>query len=574
MNHPNIAQVFDAGATATGRPYFVMELVPGTKITQFCDEHLLDTRQRLDLFLRVCQAIQHAHQKGIIHRDIKPSNILVARQDDGPAPKVIDFGIAKVTQHGLPEGTLSTAFRQLMGTPAYMSPEQAEMSGLDVDTRSDIYSLGVLLYELLTGRTPFDGKELMRSGLLEMRRTLQETEPKRPSGILTTLQGTELRATAEHRHVEPPRLISTLKGDLDWIVMKSLEKDRTRRYETANGLSLEVERYLNNEPVLARPPSQIYRFSKLVRRNRVVFASGAAVAVALIAGLGTSTWLFVRESRLRLEAENRERITQAAFLISRDQLKEADRLVSKVSGLKPSLEAEGVLRTLAEWHVFHNEMDLAASRFSQLLQADQQDKSSQIALDFQTAGPILIEQGAAQSYKRFRQAAIARLAGGFDALDADRTLKTSLLLPADAETMKSLEPFARLATESFEKDVNSPGYASYLAVWRCVSLALMSYRQADMAAAKEWCQKSLTSKYDKVPGRIVASHIIKAMACHQLGEADEARSELAQGQKQIDDYFAAGLKPGNDKEGFWYDWLNARVLLREATDLIEEGASP
>ena len=274
MDHPNIARVLDAGATETGRPYFVMELVRGVKITDYCDQNQLDTRRRLDLFIQVCQAIQHAHQKGIIHRDIKPSNILVTLHDGVPVPKVIDFGIAKATEARLTDKTLFTAYEQIIGTPAYMSPEQAEMSGLDMDTRSDIYSLGVLLYELLTGRTPFDPKELLAAGLDEMRRTLREQEPPRPSTHGHHAAGTELTTTAEHRQAEPPKLISLLRGDLDWIVMKSLEKDRRRRYETANGLAMDIQRYLNNEPVMARPPSRLYRFQKLVRRNKVVFAAG------------------------------------------------------------------------------------------------------------------------------------------------------------------------------------------------------------------------------------------------------------------------------------------------------------
>jgi eukaryotic-like serine/threonine-protein kinase len=268
MDHPNIAKVFDAGATETGRPYFVMELVRGMKITEYCDEKKLPTRERLDLFVQVCRAIQHAHQKGIIHRDIKPSNVLVTVNDGVAVTKVIDFGIAKATTgQQLTEKTIYTALEQFIGTPAYMSPEQAMLTSLDIDTRSDIYALGVLLYELLTGKTPFDAQELLAIGLDEMRRTIREQEPPRPSTRLSTLPGKELNTTAQRRGLDAPKLVSELRGDLDWIVMKALEKDRARRYETANGLAMDIQRHLNNEPVVACPPSAVYRFEKLVRRN-------------------------------------------------------------------------------------------------------------------------------------------------------------------------------------------------------------------------------------------------------------------------------------------------------------------
>jgi len=261
MDHPNIAKVFDAGATDTGRPYFVMELVRGMKITDFCDEKKLSTEARLDLFIQVCHAIQHAHQKGIIHRDIKPSNILVTVNDGVPVPKVIDFGVAKATSgQQLTDKTLFTAFEQFIGTPAYMSPEQAVLTSLDIDTRSDIYALGVLLYELLTGKTPFDPKELLAIGLDEMRWTIREKEPQRPSMRVSTLPGQDLSTTAHRRGLEPPKLVSELRGDLDWIVMKCLEKDRARRYETANGLAADLKRHLSNEPVVACPPSKLYEF--------------------------------------------------------------------------------------------------------------------------------------------------------------------------------------------------------------------------------------------------------------------------------------------------------------------------
>jgi len=308
MDHPNIARALDGGATDSGRPFFVMELVRGIPITRYCDENALPPNERLKLFVQVCQAVQHAHQKGIIHRDLKPSNIFVTVNDDVPVPKVIDFGIAKATEGRLTDKTVFTAFEQFIGTPAYMSPEQAAMTTLDIDTRSDIYSLGVLLYELLTGRTPFAQSELLAAGLDEMRRMIREKEPLKPSTRLTQ----ELVAADVSRRKSTDReqkemsadsrrrlqtMIPLLRGDLDWIVMKCLEKNRTRRYETANGLATDIKRHLNNEPVVARPPSRLYRLQKLVRRNKLSFAAGSAVTAALILGLGLSTWLFVKERK-------------------------------------------------------------------------------------------------------------------------------------------------------------------------------------------------------------------------------------------------------------------------------------
>jgi WD40 repeat protein/serine/threonine protein kinase len=318
MDHPNIAKVLDAGATGTGRPYFVMELVRGIRITDYCDQNNLSTEERLKLFVQVCHAIQHAHQKGIIHRDIKPSNILVTLHDGVPVPKVIDFGIAKATTgQCLTDKTLFTAFQQFVGTPAYMSPEQAEMSGLDVDTRSDIYALGVLLYELLTGQTPFEQKALVAAGLDEMRRIIREQEPVRPSTRLSTLTDPERTTVAKRRGADPPQLIHLLRGDLDWIVMKALEKDRTRRYETANGVAEDVLRHLNNEPVAARPPSLGYRLQKSLRRNRLVFTAAGLVGLALVLGAVVSLWQAIRAT----EAGRRE---QAARLRADEAARVAD----------------------------------------------------------------------------------------------------------------------------------------------------------------------------------------------------------------------------------------------------------
>ncbi|MHC4416317.1 MAG: protein kinase domain-containing protein [Planctomycetota bacterium] len=300
MEHPNIARVLEAGATETGRPYFVMELVKGIPITEYCDNNNLDMRERLDLFMQVCRAVQHAHQKGIIHRDIKPSNVMVTLHDSRPVPKVIDFGIAKATSRRLTEKTLFTEFRQFIGTPEYMSPDQAEMSGLDVDTRTDIYSLGVLLYELLTGTTPFDAQTLRSAGYGEIQRIIREEEPPKPSTRVNTLLGDGDGGgldIARHRRTEPDTLSRLMRGDLDWIVMKAMEKDRTRRYETANELATDVQRYLNDEPVLAGPPSVGYKLRKFVRRHRVGVIATGLIAAALVAGLSLATVFMVQARR-------------------------------------------------------------------------------------------------------------------------------------------------------------------------------------------------------------------------------------------------------------------------------------
>jgi len=334
MDHANIAKVLDAGATKTGRPFFVMELVRGIKITDYCDQNCLSTPQRLDLFVQVCRAIEHAHQKGVIHRDIKPSNVLVTLHDGVPVPKVIDFGIAKAAQGRLTDQTMFTAFEQFIGTPAYMSPEQAEMSGLDIDTRSDIYSLGVLLYELLTGKTPFDANQLAASGLDAMRHTIREKQPTRPSAMLSTLLAGELAQVAKHRRVEVSKLISSIRGDVEWIAMKCLDKDRTRRYDTASGLAADIQRYLKNEPVVARPPSRVYLFQKLVHRHKLLFASAGAVAAAVLVGLGLSTWSWIQER----QAHRRATFAERAQEVLRRQAEHAKQR-AETNAIQASLEA-------------------------------------------------------------------------------------------------------------------------------------------------------------------------------------------------------------------------------------------
>jgi serine/threonine protein kinase/tetratricopeptide (TPR) repeat protein len=352
MDHANIARVLDGGATSAGRPYFVMDLVKGVPITKYCDQHRLTPRQRLELFVPVCQAVQHAHQKGVIHRDLKPANVLVALYDGRPVPKVIDFGVAKAAGPTLTEKTLVTGFGALVGTPEYMSPEQAEINQLDIDTRSDIYSLGVLLYELLTGSAPFTRKELTQAGILDMLRVIREEEPTKPSAKLSTAAG--LPTLAANRGTEPAKLTKLVRGELDWIVMKALEKDRNRRYETADGFALDVQRYLADEPVQACPPSAAYRLKKFARRNRVGLAV-AGLVLGFLVVLGTGAGWALRDR----QAREREVAQQAArkLILTEGAIRQAlDRAGSSHAELHAALKKKGGVQELlnqpARWQLF------------------------------------------------------------------------------------------------------------------------------------------------------------------------------------------------------------------------------
>jgi serine/threonine protein kinase len=578
MDHPNIARVFDAGATDRGPPYFVMELVRGVRITHYCDQHHLDARQRLDLFVQTCHAIQHAHQKGIIHGDIKPSNIMVALHDGIPVPKVIDFGISKATEARLSERLLFTAYAQLIGTPAYMSPEQAEMGGVDIDTRSDIYSLGVLLYELMTGRTPFDGKELIAAGLDEMRRILREKEPARPSVRLAALSAEDMALTAVHRRVEPRKLVTQLEGDLDWIIMKALEKERGRRYETANGLAMDIQRHLDHEPVVARPPSWSYRFQKLVRRNRVVFIAGGAVAAALVIGMGTSTWLFLKErearqravaaeqqqGRLRREAELRESMTQAALLVSQEKFEDADRLLNALVLTEPTMEGSAVFRSIGEWHALQNRWTQAANRLGALVKVNQLDGADVATMDYLECGPALLELGETKGYEQFRVEAVARF-GASGTHFADRIVKICLLLPANPGLLASLENLNErnvqlLATADAAGDF-------FTAAWRSLALQLMEYRRGNYAESLRWGQRCLAYPETNAP-RSATARVLLAMGKHQLGRSAEASEELAEARRIVAEKFRGGVGRGTPMQGFWFDWAFARILTREASGLI------
>ncbi|MBN2162101.1 MAG: serine/threonine protein kinase [Pontiellaceae bacterium] len=577
MEHPHIAHVLNAGETDTGRPFFVMELVHGEKITTYCDKHALNIRQRLALFIQVCSAIQHAHLKSVIHRDIKPSNVLVSEIDGVPCPVVIDFGIAKVIDENLlTEKTLQTLVDAFIGTPSYMSPEQANHLQTDIDMRSDIYSLGVLLYELLVGNPPFDQKQLIRNGVNEMRHILSFVDPPRPSLRLKHSSPETRHQIGKQCSMDENRLIAMLSGDLDWIVMKAMAKDRNLRYETANTLAMDIEHFLNDEPVAARPPSRIYRLNKLVRRNKAVFALITLVAMTISIGFGTSSWLFLKErearkraiiaeqaqTALRMQAEDRERVAQAAYLLGQNKISEADQMVDAVATLTPSLEAESVLRTLGEWHALNGRWELAAKRFRLLLKVDIKDESWTITDDLLMAGPIMIERGDREGYEEFRRAALLRYQDTDDPVFAERTMKICLLLPADEEIMNQLRAFVPIANQDTQRNI-----LDSMTSWRCSSLAMMAYRDNQFEDAIDWCEHSRNFR-ESIPARNALADVVQAMAHYKMGEEDAAKQHLAAGRSTIEDQLGSGLQMGAPGKGLWYDWLHARILLREAQALI------
>jgi serine/threonine protein kinase len=572
MDHPNIAQVYDAGATDNGRPFFVMELVRGIKITDYCDQNKLSAEQRLKLFVQVCFAIQHAHQKGIIHRDIKPSNILVTLHDGLPVPKVIDFGIAKATQGRLTDHTLFTAFEQFIGTPAYMSPEQAEMSGLDIDTRCDIYALGVLLYELLTGQTPFDARELIDSGLDQMRRTIREKEPDKPSTRVSTMVNDDLTAAAMRRGTDAPRLIHLLRGDLDWIVMKCLEKDRTRRFETANGLALDIQRHLNNEPVTARPPSKLYRFEKLVRRNKAAFAAIAGGLVALIGGLGLSLYLLIKERDahrralaaeqeqilLRMEAEEHAewsaKIARAGMHLTRSEFDEAERLVSEVPAY-PAFSA--FYNVFGGIHARRGLWNAALTNFSKVVEFMPSDHQASLRL-----APLLLQTANIEGYQHHREGMIQKFASTTDPVVAERMAKACLLVPANAAELAAI-------SRMVETSVAAGPDHKFWAYFQFVK-GLVEYRQGHFANAREWLEKAFAQKSDRY--RTAQACLVLAMTLHALNKNDEARSTFAQATEMVETQLPNLQKGILDEQ--WFDWLIVRLLYEEARAQIPlRGAS-
>ncbi len=602
MDHPNIAHVLDAGATEMGRPYFVMELVQGIKITDYCDQNCLPIGARLRLFTQVCDAIQHAHQKGIIHRDIKPSNILVATGADGkPVPKVIDFGIAKATGgQQLTDKTIFTASEMLIGTPAYMSPEQAALTSVDVvDTRTDIYSLGVLLYELLTGTTPFDTRELLKAGFDEVRRVIRDEEPIRPSTRLSTMVETDLTSLSKHHGADAPRLMREMRGDLDWIVMKALEKDRTRRYATANGLAMDIARYLSGEAIVARPPSATYKFQKLVSRNKLVF-SGVAVIFALlvISLISTSLWL-VTEKRarehLRQQMELADLDSVARDLYYQGKAAEAEQTILKAMAMRqqfpeaeyaaPTARQTMLLVLYIQTHkpekikpLFDTYVDPSllsrlecramfetaalalakAGRWSDAEALAQELYKSQPtnASYYHILAPLMVAGTNVEGYHRLRGEMMTRFGDTTNIFIADQMGKDCLILPSSEVDFKVVAAMADVA-------VGGGSNSSSLPYFRCCK-ALAEFRLGHYQEAVNWARLASPAGFPDVTAEATA---IIAMSQFQLSHPDEARTALADCNRVIRDKLPK-LERG-DMGDSWRDWIIAHALQSEAKRMIE-----
>jgi serine/threonine protein kinase/Flp pilus assembly protein TadD len=588
MDHVNIARVFDGGATETGRPYFVMELVHGVPITKYCDDNHLTPRQRLELFVPVCQAIQHAHQKGIIHRDIKPSNVMVTLYDGKPVPKVIDFGVAKATEQKLTERTLFTQYGTMVGTLEYMSPEQAEMSALSVDTRSDIYSLGVLLYELVTGSTPLTHKRMKEAAYAEILRLIKEEEPPKPSTRLSD-SGEALLSISANRHTEPAKLTRLVRGELDWIVMKALEKDRNRRYETASAFTADVQRYLYDEPVQACPPSAWYRFGKFARRNRGAFVAASTGALLLLVTVITLALSNARICQEQARTNDEKDRAEKSQKLAQDR---ADEIQRELEGLK----AANALLERGHWYAHDRRWDEAQAAFTKAIQlrpdhvsawVERGDLYAKLGLWDLAAADFArdIELREPNTTLRWYLHALLRLYVG----DAEGGRQASLRmrerfrgthhLPFIAELVRAsaLAPgpetdLARLV-ELSQNIANAQPWSSYFRyILGCVHYRAGQYEQAiqqlnEALTTTDWTNRLL-------------SHPVLAMAHFRLSHNSEARQALDETARIIDRWTADRSQCREEywvmHQGAeahwplaWWDWLECWLLYREAKSLID-----
>ena len=578
MDHPGIAKVLDAGTTEGGQPFFVMELVKGERISTYCDQHKLTIRERVDLFIQVCNAIQHAHQKGIIHRDIKPSNILVVHGSDGShSPKVIDFGIAKATgSQRLGDQTVFTSHDQFFGTPVYASPEQFDMTSLDTDTRADIYSLGILLYELLTSRTPVAPDEIQGISKSKLHRTMLDMEVVRPSVRLASEEKDALAGIAGDRGMEPSQLVPAIRGDLDWIVTKATEKDRARRYQTVNSLAMDLGRFLSNQAVLARPPSRVYLIGKFVRRNRLGVGLSATLVLLLLAALMLTTALYRRaehardlqlrlkndaeaarkeENRLRRQADARANVSRVAMLLDQGRIDEADALRQEypISSIDPSLEAAAVFRALGDWNAKNGRMDQALPCYRLLLQANRFDQPDKVlaGVDLLVIGAAFIEF-APEEYRGYRDEVLKTYMPPGGRTQAEHLLKYCLLGPAEPDVLEKLRP-AFDVVEAHRKS----GYS-----WEALAISLYHLRGGDPNASIETGQLGLGDPSIKLTCQATI-HAVLAMAHRDRGDAVEADKQFETAAEILRRANGTDSVAGQPVEACWWDHSIARSMLRE-----------
>jgi serine/threonine protein kinase/Flp pilus assembly protein TadD len=576
MDHPNIARVLDAGTTASGRPYFVMELVHGVPITEFCDANKLTPRQRLELFIPVCQAIQHAHQKGIIHRDIKPGNILVTMYDDRPVPKVIDFGVAKAVEQRLTERTLFTQFGALVGTFEYMSPEQAEMNAFGVDTRSDVYSLGVLLYELLTGSTPLERQRLRGAVLGEVVRLIKEEEPPRPSLRLST-SGT-LAKVAAARRTEPTKLSALVRGELDWIVMRCLEKDRTRRYDTASALARDVERYLHDEAVEARPASVWYRLGKAYRRNRVAVTTAAGFVLLLAAALVVVSWEWRAERAARADADAAQRDAETKsreILESAGRMNEANAAINL--GSQNTMLGQWAAATaahdraialrpdLSEVWLGRGEMYGAMGLWDLALQDFERSyglRPTEMVRPMYRYALLHLLRGDEAGYARVCRQLLQRYGASDQVFERHHTVRVCCLAPDAVPHYDRQAPLPEFGGIG-------PGVP-----WAVLyTQGVAHFRAGRYTEAIRDLRGSLART--ATPGRAM-NYPVLAMALHRSGDPGAARKELENARKEYEQGMQIAL---NSRDQFvpwpyWHDWPEFLIYYGAARRLIESAPPP
>lgn len=586
MNHPNIARILDAGTTESGRPFYVMELVDGDAITTYCDCHRLGIRKRMELFLDVCRAIQHAHQKSVVHRDIKPSNILIEALEAVPAPKVIDFGIAQNV--GLSDEVIEGGETGLTGTPAYMSPEQA--SGDEpVDTRSDIYSLGILLSELLVGATNHLPSDLMDRGFEEVRHIMLCGSPKPPSVVFASRSPEERSAIVRNRCVSEERLLAWCRHELDWVVGRATAWDPSQRYQTADALAADVARWLHNEPVSARPQTRRYRLAKLVNRNRLWFGAGALAFVGLVGGLGVATLLFFRErdaravqEELRVQAErahdaekhartgweNRSRVAESAVRLRYQDFSGAEELVAAIpiNDTPASLEAVSVFRQLADWHRNEGRMDRAEKHFLSMVHAlthidrAHTDRNSD---NFLPAATALALSSDPSRYESLRRIALDLYGDTGERLVAERTLKACLLKPASETELERMHKLAGLIEGPAAEGSAAAMENRKLGEWEYFALALFHYREGEDGLAESWSRIGL-SRRSIDPTCEPAKMAVLGLTLLRQGKRQEAMDFLTSAESVAGGRLRGNPPYGNMAAGFWWDWINVRILLQEA----------